>query len=86
MTNSERNAPADVSSVDVRLREEVVAGIRSATARDGLSPAEVAEQVHDAIRDRSFYVLTHRDAALAAVSQRLEWMRTDGQPLPRVLR
>lgn len=86
MTDSERNRPADVPPSDDPLRQSVVDGIRSATARDGLDPSDVAVAVLDAVRDRSFYILTHREPALEAIAQRLEWMRTDAQPLPRVLR
>ena len=86
MTDSERNAPADLRTNDDPLRAEIVAGIRSATARDGLEPSAVADQVLAAVVDRSFYVLTHRQAALDAVERRLDWMTHDGQPLPRVLR
>ncbi|OMH37104.1 SDR family NAD(P)-dependent oxidoreductase [Tersicoccus sp. Bi-70] len=86
MTDSERNRPAGVELSEDPVRAEVVAGIRSATDRDGLEPLDVADLVLDAVRERRFYVLTHREAALDAVSQRLAWMTEDRQPLPRVLR
>jgi NAD(P)-dependent dehydrogenase (short-subunit alcohol dehydrogenase family) len=86
MTDSERNRPEGVEIPEDPLRADVVAGIRSATEREGLEPAAVAEEVVSAIVDRSFYVLTHRQAALDAVARRLEWMTEDRQPLPRILR
>ncbi|MDQ0144661.1 SDR family NAD(P)-dependent oxidoreductase [Pseudarthrobacter niigatensis] len=86
MTDSERNRPEGLPGTEHPLRKEVVDGIRSATERDGLDPSTVAESVVSAIRDQSFYVLTHRQLALDSVKRRLEWMTGDQQPLPRILR
>jgi hypothetical protein len=46
-----------------------------------MEPSEVAGMVVDAIRERRFFILTHRDEALDAVRRRLEWMEK-GEPSP----
>ena len=86
MPDAERNRPADLPVSNHPMRAEVLAGVRSATAREGLEPDAVSELVVTAIRNRSFYVLTHRQFALDAVARRLAWMTDDEQPLPRILR
>ncbi|HKT58168.1 MAG TPA: SDR family NAD(P)-dependent oxidoreductase [Microbacterium sp.] len=83
MPESERNRPpgvADTSADPVR-RAVVAHNARSAEA--GLSVAEVAETTLDAIREGRFFVLPHRDEAIAATEARLRWMRDSVEPSVR---
>ena len=45
-----------------------------------MAPSEVADLVVRGIRERRFYILTHPDAATAAIQTRLERMRTNVAP------
>jgi hypothetical protein len=45
-----------------------------------MEPSEVADAVVRGIRERRFYILTHPDAATAAIEARLQWMRTNVPP------
>jgi NAD(P)-dependent dehydrogenase (short-subunit alcohol dehydrogenase family) len=84
MSDSERNRPGDVPGTEPdQVRQQVKAALRSATQTTGLDPAIVAEQVLDAIRRRRFFVLPHRDRALAAVERRLRWMADGERPVPQ---
>jgi len=81
MTDSERNRPSNVtvdeSPQRVAVQEMIRGGVAAGAALD---PAVTAEQVVDAIRNERFFILTHPDEAIAAVENRLHWMRT-GEPI-----
>jgi NAD(P)-dependent dehydrogenase (short-subunit alcohol dehydrogenase family) len=80
ISSSFRNAPASVgewteSAAAVRTRES-----SAALTAAGIPPAEVADAVVAAVRDRRFFVLPHIRAALGTTKARLEWMRGGGPP------
>jgi NAD(P)-dependent dehydrogenase (short-subunit alcohol dehydrogenase family) len=80
ISSSIRNAPASVgewteSAAAVRTRES-----SAALTAAGIPPAEVADAVVAAVRDRRFFVLPHIRAALGTTKARLEWMRGGGAP------
>ena len=53
------------------------------SASDGSEPEEVAGRVVEAVHEERFFVLTHSEAALAAVRRRLAWMETGEEPSVR---
>lgn len=80
MPFSERNRPADVPSSDWSpARREINQAVVASAELEGLAPEVVAGQVLDAVRQRRFWVLPHRQEALDAVRARLAWM-TGGPP------
>ena len=81
MCDAERNRPARVpSTADDPLRQTIIGQLRRLIVEVGMDPADVAALVVDAIRERRFFVLTHRDDAFAAIERRIEWMRTGIPP------
>lgn len=62
IADSDRNRPAEAAATGAANPgfEAMRDMVRNAVA-SGLPPAQVAEQVRDAIRDERFYVLTHPD-------------------------
>jgi len=81
MCEAERNRPAVVpSTADDPLRRQILGELRRLVVDVGLDPADVATMVLEAIRERRFFVLTHRDEAFAAIERRLEWMRSGVAP------
>jgi NAD(P)-dependent dehydrogenase (short-subunit alcohol dehydrogenase family) len=83
MVEAERNRPADVPAATEPARVAVMERLAATTAEIGLEPAEVADKVLDAIRDNSFFVLTHPEMAQAGVRRRLDWMTTGIPPAAR---
>jgi len=82
MTKAERNMPDDLERTwDDPARAAVLGFIEKRTAEEGMEPSEVAGMVVDAIHERRFFILTHREEALDAVRRRLEWMEK-GEPSP----
>jgi NAD(P)-dependent dehydrogenase (short-subunit alcohol dehydrogenase family) len=77
---SERNRPADVpSSLDQPSRAQLNE-FRAQADIGGMPPAEVAELVVQAIRERRFYILTHPEEAELAVKARLRWITENVPP------
>ncbi|MGF9660477.1 SDR family NAD(P)-dependent oxidoreductase [Arthrobacter crystallopoietes] len=83
MVEAERNRPADVPAATEPGRVAVMERLAATTAEIGLEPAEVADKVLDAIRDNSFFVLTHPQMAQSGVRRRLDWMTTGIPPAAR---
>ncbi|MFI5053503.1 MAG: SDR family NAD(P)-dependent oxidoreductase [Acidimicrobiia bacterium] len=80
LASAERNAPPTVtawiaSRGAAQVRES--AGVLTAA---GIPPADVADAVFDALRERRFFVLPHIRAAIGTTKARLEWMRGAGPP------
>jgi NAD(P)-dependent dehydrogenase (short-subunit alcohol dehydrogenase family) len=80
---SERNIPEGVPELaDHPVRRAIYEQVRSSNRTTGMSPAEAAGYVVDAIRTKRFYVLPHLDEARGAVEARLRWMIDDVPPPP----
>lgn len=59
IADADRNRPAALAADPAKVRgADVQELVRAAVAR-GMAPAEVAEQVFAAVRDETFYILTH---------------------------
>lgn len=81
MPDAERNRPEQVpSSLDDPARQSLMTTLAERVETVGLDPAEVADMVVDAVRDRRFFILTHPDMAIAAVQRRLDWMKSGIEP------
>jgi NAD(P)-dependent dehydrogenase (short-subunit alcohol dehydrogenase family) len=77
---SERNRPDHVpSSLDHPSRAQLIE-LTTMGAKNGMPPADVAELVVQAIRERRFYVLTHPEAAEQAAKGRLRWITENIPP------
>ena len=80
--NSARNRSDDLRNADRDELPAQPANIPNATAEDrahALSPAEVAEPVLAAVRERQFYILTHEDPQ-GAIERRMRAILEDGTP------
>jgi NAD(P)-dependent dehydrogenase (short-subunit alcohol dehydrogenase family) len=76
MTKAERNRPADVpSTADDPVRRGVLDMLQQLTDDAGMTTAEVAQLVVDAILADRLYVLTHPDQAISAVESRVAAMQ-----------
>lgn len=66
--DSERNRPADLRNESAGASTHPVVAQAEAMVRQlveaGMSPAQVAEAVFEAMRDGRFYILTHEDSTL----------------------
>jgi NAD(P)-dependent dehydrogenase (short-subunit alcohol dehydrogenase family) len=77
---SERNRPDHVpSSLDHPSRAQLIE-LTTMGAKNGMPPADVADLVVQAIRERRFYVLTHPEAAEQAAKGRLRWITENIPP------
>jgi NAD(P)-dependent dehydrogenase (short-subunit alcohol dehydrogenase family) len=74
MPTSERNRPAGVPATDDDPARDALHEFTRTGGAAGVDPADVAAAVLDAVRERRFYVLPHREAAIDAVERRLRWM------------
>ncbi|MFL4477981.1 SDR family NAD(P)-dependent oxidoreductase [Paeniglutamicibacter sp. ORCA_105] len=81
MVDAERNRPQDVAQANEEGRVKVMERLAAVTAQSGLEPAVVADQVLEAIRNNTFFVLPHPDMATAGIQRRMDWMAT-GTPPP----
>ena len=78
---SERNRPDHVpSSLEHPSRAQLIE-ITTMGAQNGMPPADVAELVVQAIREKRFYILTHPEMAESAAKSRLRWI-TENVPPP----
>ena len=80
LPQSERNRPPGVADMSAHPIRRKVVEHNAQSAGSGLSVHAVARDVFEAIRERRFFVLTHRDDALAATEARLRWMRDNVEP------
>lgn len=77
---SERNRPDHVpSSLDHPSRAQLIE-LTTMGAKNGMPPADVADLVVDAIREKRFYILTHPEAAENAAKNRLKWITDNVAP------
>jgi NAD(P)-dependent dehydrogenase (short-subunit alcohol dehydrogenase family) len=77
---SARNAPATLDEWTNTPAAAVTREFANALAAAGIPPAVVADAVHDAILDGTFFVLPHEHAALATTRARLDWMGGGAPP------
>ena len=80
--SSARNRPAHLGAAVAPASDDPRDGISRALIAGGMEPAAVAARVVDAIRDRTFWVLTHRDEYGPAIRARTEAMLTGADPRP----
>jgi NAD(P)-dependent dehydrogenase (short-subunit alcohol dehydrogenase family) len=79
---SERNRPDHVpSSLNHPARAQLIE-ITTTGAQHGMPPADVAELVVQAIREKRFYILTHPELAENAARNRLKWITDNVPPQP----
>jgi NAD(P)-dependent dehydrogenase (short-subunit alcohol dehydrogenase family) len=77
---SERNRPDHVpSSLEHPSRAQLIE-LTTMGAKHGMPPADVADLVVQAIRERRFYILTHPEAAESAARNRLRWITENVAP------
>jgi NAD(P)-dependent dehydrogenase (short-subunit alcohol dehydrogenase family) len=77
---SERNRPDHVpSSLEHPSRAQLIE-ITTMGAKNGMPPADVADLVVQAIREKRFYILTHPDMAENAARNRLTWITENVPP------
>jgi hypothetical protein len=77
---SERNRPDHVpSSLEHPSRAQLIE-ITTMGAKHGMPPADVAELVVQAIREKRFYILTHPEMAENAARNRLRWITDNVAP------
>jgi NAD(P)-dependent dehydrogenase (short-subunit alcohol dehydrogenase family) len=84
MIDAERNAPAGIPIDEDPERRRAMEEFRSRQSAEGLPPEDVADEVAHAVADGRFFVLPHRDRAVAAIERRLDWIRTGAAPTSRV--
>ncbi|MBE1537008.1 SDR family NAD(P)-dependent oxidoreductase [Actinomadura algeriensis] len=84
MIDAERNAPAGVPINEDPERRRAMEDFRARQSAEGLPAAQVADLVVEAIGERRFFVLPHRERAVAALRRRLEWVETGRTPESRV--
>lgn len=83
MPEAERNRPSDVpSSRHDPVRQGVLRHMASMIETQGMSAAEAADSVVEAVRDDRFYILTHPEIAFSGLRQRLRWMESNIPPEP----
>jgi NAD(P)-dependent dehydrogenase (short-subunit alcohol dehydrogenase family) len=77
----ERNRPAEVAEIEPPPDAPEIRPIIEALVAGGLHPAEVAGRVVDAIRDGTFWILTH-DTTIGIAQVRWDAIAGGGQPFP----
>lgn len=79
---SHRNMPNDLVSYNENPAAKAVADFASAAVNAGIDASEVAIAVETAVRNNSFWILTHEHAAIRTTEQRAAWMA--GGPPPGI--
>lgn len=88
LMDSERNRPAEFGSPTEQSAlsaagRQAFEAVKQAV-NDGIAPADVAQQVFEAIRDDRFYVIPAQPGMLDVVNQRLDAIRTRTNPVVAV--
>ena len=78
---SQRNMPRELVSYNENPVVQMVNKMAEKAVSNGIDAADVAREVEGAIRENHFWILTHKNSALAITEQRLEWMRGGRSPL-----
>ena len=74
--------PNDLVSYNENPAAKAVADFASAAVNAGIDASEVAIAVETAVRNNSFWILTHEHAAIRTTEQRAAWMA--GGPPPGI--
>lgn len=77
---SHRNMPNDLVSYNEDPTVKIVTDVATGAVLAGIDAADVGVAVANAIRDKTFFILTHERVAIRTTEQRLGWMR-GGPPL-----
>ena len=72
---SQRNMPEELKSYNDRPSVRAVGSQAAEAVSHGIDPDVVADAVENAVRTKSFWILTHGRVAERTTEQRLEWMR-----------
>ncbi len=78
---SHRNMPNELVSYNENPVVQMVNKMAAKAVNGGIDAADVARAVEDAVVGNHFWILTHKNSALAITEQRLEWMRGGRPPL-----
>jgi len=78
---SHRNMPNELVSYNENPVVQMVNKMAAKAVNGGIDAADVAQAVEDAVAGNHFWILTHKNSALAITEQRLEWMRGGRPPL-----
>jgi NAD(P)-dependent dehydrogenase (short-subunit alcohol dehydrogenase family) len=78
---SQRNMPRELVSYNENPVVQMVNKMAAKAVAGGIDAADVARAVADAVAQNEFWILTHKNSALAITEQRLEWMRGGRPPL-----
>ena len=78
---SHRNMPNELVSYNENPVVQMVNKMAAKAVNGGIDAADVAQAVEDAVTGSHFWILTHKNSALAITEQRLEWMRGGRPPL-----
>lgn len=79
---SMRNMPDDLVGYNENLGVQAATASASAVVNAGIEPSIVAQAVEDAVRNNSFWILTHQRVAVRTTELRAEWMK--GGPAPGI--
>jgi NAD(P)-dependent dehydrogenase (short-subunit alcohol dehydrogenase family) len=77
---SVRNMPNELVSYNEDPTARFIADMASEAVNAGIDPADVADQVANAVTTKKFWILPHERSALRTTELRLEWMR-GGDPM-----
>jgi len=77
---SQRNMPSELRSYNEDPNVQMINSIAQGAVQAGIDADELAQAVEQAVRNNSFWILTHYRAAIRTTEQRLEWMK--GGPAP----
>ena len=75
IAESYRNMPDELKEYTQSSDARDVSASAADVVSHGIDPQDVAVAVENAIRTKSFWILTHERAAIRTTEQRLEWMR-----------
>ncbi len=77
---SSRNMPVEISSYNDEPAAQMIADMASQAVNAGIDADVVAEAVEGAVRENTFWILTHERSAVRTTELRLDWMR-GGPPM-----
>jgi short-subunit dehydrogenase len=78
LMNSERNRPEALRNKGIHTNEKLKHMFQEGVL-NGMPPHQVAEEVFEAIRNKKFYILTHKDSKVL-IKQRMEDILNENNP------